>query len=115
MTRCLIEMYHLDSRSILDAAEKSTESNNSKVFESAVETRKTSHGIAATDHAGIPMSGNLDEVTKQVLTTEQSNVTALSDNLTTLINEQHRQNYLLQQVLAAINTTNALLTQLVQR
>ena len=52
---------------------------------------------------------------KQVPTIEQSNDTVLNDNLTTLINEQRRQNHLLQQVLAAINTTNALLTQLVQR
>lgn len=38
-----------------------------------------------------------------------------NENLLTLINEQRRQNRLLEQVIAAINTTNALLTQLVQR
>lgn len=37
------------------------------------------------------------------------------DNLSTLLNEQRRQNRLLEQVIAAINTTNALLAQIVQR
>ena len=36
------------------------------------------------------------------------------DNLGSLIQEQRRQNRLLEQVVAAINTTNALLAQLVQ-
>ena len=36
------------------------------------------------------------------------------DNLADLITEQRRQNRLLEQVVAAINTTNALLAQLVQ-
>ena len=38
-----------------------------------------------------------------------------NDSATNLISEQRRQNRLLEQVIAAINTTNALLTQLVQR
>ena len=46
---------------------------------------------------------------------EQKNDHALNEHTTTLIAEQQRQNHLLQQVLAAINTTNSLLTQLVQR
>lgn len=37
------------------------------------------------------------------------------ENLIAMITEQRRQNRLLEQVIAAINTTNALLTQLVQR
>ena len=37
------------------------------------------------------------------------------ESATNLISEQRRQNRLLEQVIAAINTTNALLTQLVQR
>lgn len=54
-------------------------------------------------------------VTTQSSNTEQKNDSAINDNLTTLITEQRRQNRLLEQVIAAINTTNALLTQLVQR
>lgn len=46
---------------------------------------------------------------------EQKNDHAPDERLNTLIAEQQRQNHLLQQVLAAINTTNSLLTQLVQR
>lgn len=46
---------------------------------------------------------------------QNNNNSNYSDNLTTMITEQRRQNRLLEQVIAAINTTNALLTQLVQR
>ncbi len=46
---------------------------------------------------------------------EQNNDYSINDNLTTMITEQRRQNRLLEQVIAAVNTTNALLTQLVQR
>lgn len=48
--------------------------------------------------------------------TDQTKNNSNSDeNLTSMITEQRRQNRLLEQVIAAINTTNALLTQLVQR
>ena len=57
-----------------------------------------------------------DTVVKQVTpTVEQKNDSGLNDNLTILIAEQRRQSRLLEQVLAAINTSNALLNQLVQR
>jgi len=46
---------------------------------------------------------------------EKTDNTVLNDNLTTMITEQRRQNRLLEQVIAAVNTTNALLNQLVQR
>jgi len=54
----------------------------------------------------------------QILPAVQSDVKSentTNDNLTILITEQRRQNRLLEQLLAAINTSNALLTQLVQR
>ena len=59
MMHRLVGMYLLDSRSIPDAPEKPTESNNSEVFESVVSTRKTTRGIAAIDDAGISMSDTL--------------------------------------------------------
>jgi hypothetical protein len=62
-----------------------------------------------------PLFSSSDTVTKQSSITEQKTDSTINDNLTTLITEQRRQNRLLEQVLAAINTTNALLTQLVQR
>ncbi|CAF1913913.1 unnamed protein product [Rotaria magnacalcarata] len=58
---------------------------------------------------------SLNSVLKPTPTTEPKNDDSVNDNLTTLITEQRRQNRLLEQVIAAINTTNALLTQLVQR
>ena len=50
-----------------------------------------------------------------LLATDQTNGATSNELLSTLINEQRRQNHLLEQVIAAINSTNALLTQLVQR
>ncbi|CAF0753797.1 unnamed protein product [Adineta ricciae] len=47
--------------------------------------------------------------------TDQTNGATSNELLSTLISEQRRQNHLLEQVIAAINSTNALLTQLVQR
>ncbi|CAF3925490.1 unnamed protein product [Rotaria magnacalcarata] len=58
---------------------------------------------------------SLNSVLKPTPTTEPKNDDSVNDKLTTLITEQRRQNRLLEQVIAAINTTNALLTQLVQR
>jgi DNA polymerase III alpha subunit len=63
----------------------------------------------------IAASNTLDAVPKSLPAVEQKNDSAINDNLITLITEQRRQNRLLEQVIAAINTTNALLTQLVQR
>ncbi len=63
----------------------------------------------------IAASSTLDAVPKSLPAVEQKNDSAINDNLITLITEQRRQNRLLEQVIAAINTTNALLTQLVQR
>lgn len=57
-----------------------------------------------------------DVVTKPVVVNEEKpDKNAMNDNLTAMITEQRRQNRLLEQVIAAVNTTNALLTQLVQR
>ncbi len=58
---------------------------------------------------------NLGITTKPLSPNEQNNDSNFNDNLTTMITEQRRQNRLLEQVIAAVNTTNALLTQLVQR
>ena len=56
-----------------------------------------------------------DNISKPLPVVEPKNNNEINDNLTVLISEQRRQNRLLEQVIAAINTTNALLTQLVQR
>ncbi|CAF1264443.1 unnamed protein product [Rotaria sp. Silwood1] len=61
------------------------------------------------------LSSVLNIETKSFSTNEQNNNSNFNDNLTTMIIEQRRQNQLLEQVIAAVNTTNALLTQLVQR
>ncbi|CAF3760230.1 unnamed protein product, partial [Rotaria sp. Silwood1] len=61
------------------------------------------------------LSSVLNIETKSLSTNEQNNNSNFNDNLTTMIIEQRRQNQLLEQVIAAVNTTNALLTQLVQR
>ncbi len=58
---------------------------------------------------------NLGTTTKPLSPNEQNNDSNFNENLTTMITEQRRQNRLLEQVIAAVNTTNALLTQLVQR
>jgi len=110
--------FDLDSRPIslpvqstVDAPKQPTVSDNSKIFQST--TTSTS---ATADAVKKPLFGTSETLTKQVSTTEQNNDTAaVNDNLTTLITEQRRQNRLLEQVIAAINTTNSLLTQLVQR
>ncbi|CAF3813739.1 unnamed protein product [Rotaria magnacalcarata] len=57
----------------------------------------------------------LNPETKSFSSQEKSIDSTSNDNFTTMITEQRRQNRLLEQVIAAINTTNALLTQLVQR
>ncbi|CAF2684627.1 unnamed protein product, partial [Rotaria sp. Silwood2] len=86
--------------------------NNSKILQSTTTTTNT----ATTVDAGkIPVSSISNTVMKQEPTTDQKNDICINDNLITLIAEQRRQNRLLEQVIAAINTTNALLTQLVQR
>jgi hypothetical protein len=86
-------------QSIVDVPKQPTASNSNKLFQSMVTTANSTS----------------DVVTKQLSVTEQKNDSAINDNLTILIAEQRRQNRLLEQVLAAINTTNALLTQLVTR
>ncbi|CAF3593445.1 unnamed protein product [Rotaria sordida] len=60
------------------------------------------------------LSSTLNTETKPLSTNEQNSNSIFNDNLTIMITEQRRQNRLLEQVIAAINTTNALLTQLVQ-
>jgi hypothetical protein len=85
-------------------------SNNNKIFPST-----TTSSINPSDTTKNPLPSTLDTVTKPLSVTEEKNDNAINDNLTTLITEQRRQNRLLEQVIAAINTTNALLTQLVQR
>jgi hypothetical protein len=60
-------------------------------------------------------SNVLSTSTKPLSPNEQNNDNNFNENLTTMITEQRRQNRLLEQVIAAINTSNALLTQLVQR
>lgn len=57
----------------------------------------------------------INTATKPLSWNEQNNDSNLNDNLTLMITEQRRQNRLLEQVIAAINTSNALLAQLVQR
>ncbi|CAF4848163.1 unnamed protein product [Rotaria sp. Silwood1] len=86
--------------------------NNSKMLQSTTTTNATTTTVNA---AKMPVSNISSTVTKQEPTIEQKNDSSINDNLITLITEQRRQNRLLEQVIAAINTTNALLTQLVQR
>ena len=57
----------------------------------------------------------LNNETQTVSITNHSNRNTFDENLTNIIIEQRRNNRLLEQVIAAINTTNALLTQLIQR
>ncbi|CAF1274217.1 unnamed protein product [Rotaria sordida] len=85
--------------------------NNSKMLPSSTITNSTT----TVDAAKMPLSSTLNTMTKQEPITQQKNDISINDNLITLINEQRRQNRLLEQIIAAINTTNALLTQLVQR
>ncbi|UJR31523.1 hypothetical protein I4U23_019012 [Adineta vaga] len=54
-------------------------------------------------------------IPKIVPSNDQTNSNSSNADFITMITEQRRQNRLLEQVIAAINTTNALLTQLVQR
>jgi hypothetical protein len=89
---------------IVNEPKRPVESNNSKMLPPT---------IPVTTATKPPST--LDNVTKPLSTNERSNDSMLNDNLTNLISEQRRQNRLLEQVIAAINTTNALLTQLVQR
>ena len=60
-------------------------------------------------------SRSVETMTTESAIKEQSTDSGINENLTTLITEQRRQNRLLEKIAAAINTTNALLTQLVQR
>jgi hypothetical protein len=88
---------------IVDTPKRSTESNSINMFQST------------TADAAKKPSDTLDVVTKSLSANEQNNDSGANENLTALLTEQRRQNRLLEQVIAAINTTNALLTQLVQR
>ena len=71
----------------------------------------------------MPINNNTDVPSSTITSTKPpstlTKTTSFNDhtneNLITLITEQRRQNRLLEQVIAAVNTTNALLTQLVQR
>ncbi|CAF1115310.1 unnamed protein product [Adineta steineri] len=60
-------------------------------------------------------SDTLNTTTQSLSSDTQNNDNNLNDNLMNMITEQRRHNRLLEQAIAAINTTNALLTQLVQR
>ncbi|UJR15160.1 hypothetical protein I4U23_002123 [Adineta vaga] len=93
-------------RSTSDTLKQSTHSDSNELFEPT--------GIS-TYAPKKPVFTSTNTVTKPSLTPESNNETTLNENVTTLITEQRRQNRLLEQVIAAINTTNALLTQLVQR
>ena len=66
--------------------------------------------MAAVQPASTITTSNKPSVSNGV-----NNDTQLNENLTAMITEQRRQNRLLEQVIAAINTSNALLAQLVQR
>ncbi len=101
-------LFALDS-SAISLPIQPTVSNNIKTFPSTTTTPNSSDTIKK------PLFSSSDAVTKQLSVTEQKNDSTVNDNLTTLITEQRRQNRLLEQVIAAINTTNSLLTQLVQR
>lgn len=94
--------FDLDAHSTVDTSKVL---NNSKIFQSTT----------SADASKKPLFSSSDTVMKPLPTIEQNNDTAINENLTTLITEQRRQNRLLEQVIAAINTTNSLLTQLVQR
>lgn len=111
-------IFHLDSNPIslpvkptVDATGQSTILNSNKPMQSTI----TTNTITTCDAPKIPVSGLFNTQTQQVTAAEQKNDISINDNLATLITEQRRQNRLLEQVIAAINTTNALLTQLVQR
>ncbi|CAF2637656.1 unnamed protein product [Rotaria sp. Silwood2] len=69
---------------------------------------------AATVTTSTNSPSTLNIETKTLSTNELNSDSNFNDNLTTMLIEQRRQNRLLEQVIAAINTTNALLTQLVQ-
>jgi hypothetical protein len=87
---------------IINEPKRSSELNDSKTLPPAT--------ITATKPPA-----TLSTTTKPLSSNEQSNDNNFNENLTTMITEQRRQNRLLEQAIAAINTTNALLTQLVQR
>jgi hypothetical protein len=96
---------------IVDVPKQMTVSDDSKMFQSTMTTSATS----TTDAAKKPLFSSANTVAKPSVVIEQRNDSTINDNLITLITEQRRQNRLLEQVIAAINTTNSLLTQLVQR
>ncbi|CAF1144617.1 unnamed protein product [Adineta ricciae] len=70
-----------------------------------------------------PINNNIDVPSSTITSTKPPSTLTktapfndhTNENLITMITEQRRQNRLLEQVIAAVNTTNALLTQLVQR
>lgn len=63
----------------------------------------------------VQSSSTITTSSKPSVSNGLNNDNQLNENLTAMITEQRRQNRLLEQVIAAINTSNALLTQLVQR
>ncbi|CAF1216784.1 unnamed protein product [Adineta ricciae] len=71
----------------------------------------------------MPINNNIDVPSSTITSTKSPSTLPkaasfndhTNENLITMITEQRRQNRLLEQVIAAVNTTNALLTQLVQR
>ncbi len=94
----------LPAQPIVNEPKRSAESNSNKIIPppSTVTTNtKPSNTFATT--------------TKSLSPNQQHNDSNFNDHLITMITEQRRQNRLLEQVIAAVNTTNALLTQLVQR
>ncbi|CAF3844382.1 unnamed protein product [Adineta steineri] len=95
---------------IVDLLQRPPTLNNNQIFQSGI--TKTP---IITDTSKKPLFSSSNTTPKQVLSSEKDNDTSVNDNLTILITEQRRQNRLLEQVIAAINTTNSLLTQLVQR
>jgi hypothetical protein len=88
---------------IINESKRSVESNSNKI------------SLPPPTMTATKLSSTLATKTKPVSPNEQNNDSNFNDNLTTMITEQRRQNRLLEQIIAAINTTNALLTQLVQR
>lgn len=80
----------------------------------SISTRLAVQSTTATVSTATNVVNNLPNPIEKLLA-EQLNHSVLNDQIKELLTEQRKQSKLLERVLGAINTTNALLTQLVQR
>lgn len=92
----------LPVQSTIPEPKRSFESNSNK-------------NVPAPSTVATQPSNGISTTNKPTFSNEQNHDHQLNENLTAMITEQRRQNRLLEQIIAAINTSNALLAQLVQR